>query len=100
MKLSKRKKVRDGLRVKTNEAEYPDQKPAKPFSDLIWRAIERVDVSRDLKVGERPATIDKDCFRVTILAIGVVISFVRAPAMKPTLSSSKTGRSFAEFLRD
>lgn len=31
LKVSKRKKVREGLRVRIKEAEYPDQKPETPF---------------------------------------------------------------------
>lgn len=36
--------------------------------------------------------MDDVCLRVTILAIGVVRNFEKAPAIKPTLSSSSTVR--------
>lgn len=43
LKVSKRKKVKEGLRVSTREAEYPDQKPAMPFSFMMSWVICAVD---------------------------------------------------------
>ena len=40
------------------------------------------------------------CLRVTILAMGVVRNLEKAPARKPTLSSSMTGRCLLEELED
>ena len=43
-KVSKKKNVRDGLRVSTRDAEYPDQNPCKPRSLYNFSAIEDTDV--------------------------------------------------------
>ena len=40
------------------------------------------------------------CWRVTMLAIGVVRSFENAPAKNPTPSSSETGRLCVDALRE
>jgi hypothetical protein len=59
-----KKNVIDGLSVRINVAEYPDQNPLRPFSDLICAAISLVFLF-DAAV----------CFLVTIFASGVVKSF-------------------------
>lgn len=84
-----------GLRVRIREAEYPDQKPCSPFSLRIEEAISEVVGSARL-VDERAAIIVAVCFRVTMLAIGVVKNFEHAPAIVPTANSSNTGSVVAE----
>lgn len=88
-----RKKVIEGLSVRTRLAEYPDQKPARPFSPRMeWM------ISAILGSGEgspaRWEIIDAVCFLVTIFEIGVVNNLLQAPASAPTDSSSSAGRDF------
>jgi len=94
LKNSYRKKVMLGFRVMINDAEYPDQNPWIPFSDLIAEAMSETDGSADLVLA-RAETIAAVCFLVTMLAMGVVKNFEQAPASAPTPSSSSIGRAFA-----
>ena len=55
-------------------------------------AIERIEQDSASDLGELLNDIDEACFRVTMLAIGVVSSLEKAPARKPTPSSSRMGR--------
>ena len=83
------------MRVRIREAEKPDQNPRRPFSAWIWRAISFVEAEDSFDSEESSEKTRADvCFLVTILAIGVVISFANEPAKKPTVSSSRTGRVF------
>lgn len=100
LSVSKKKKVREGLRVRIREAEYPDQKPRKPFSFLIWSAIDRTESWFKGLEGERADSMDEVCFRVTMVAIGVVRNLEKAPAKNPTLSSSSTVRCFEDDFAD
>lgn len=43
----------------------------------------------------RAAIMDAVCLRVTMLEMGAVNSFEKAPAKAPTLNSSRTGREVA-----
>lgn len=79
-----------GLSVRMREAEYPDQKPCKPFSSRIEVAISGTDGSAAFDP-ERAEIIEAVCLRVTIFEIGVVKNFEHAPAKAPTVSSSNTG---------
>ena len=104
LKVSNRKKVSAGLRVRISEAEYPVQKPATPFCLRISRAISAVegavtswgDVLCRPELGEDGGDCAFNnaaaCFFVTIFATGVVRSFVRLPAMKPIVNSSMAVR--------
>lgn len=85
-----------GFSVNTKEAEYPDQKPSRPFSLRIWAAIvETLGDGEDFVPDDLADIILAVCLRVTMFAIGVVKNLEHAPAMAPTASSSKTGRFVA-----
>ena len=48
--------------------------------------------------GSRPVSIEDVCLRVTIFAMGVVRNLENAPARKPMLNSSMTGRCLLDDL--
>ena len=50
--------------------------------------------------GSRPESIENVCLRVTMFAIGVVRNLEKAPAKKPTPSSSMTGRWLLDDFED
>lgn len=97
MRVAKKKNVRDGLSVRTRDAEYPDQKPFMPFSAQIRNAVVRAEAVLGWP-GACLENIQDACICVTTLDIGVVKNFEKAPAMKPKLSSSMTGRLVSEAL--
>ena len=90
LKVSKKKNVRLGFKVRISCAEYPDQNPWYPFSSFIFCAISRTVGSGPVEP-LREASIFDVCFRVTILEIGAVHALEHAPASIPTRSSSSTG---------
>lgn len=91
LKVSCKKNVMLGFRVRISEAEYPDQNPRMPFSERIEDAISAT-VGSVAFDPDRAEIIDAVCFRVTMFAMGVVKNFEHAPAIEPKASSSKTGK--------
>jgi len=94
--------VSEGFKVRTKEAEYPDQKPAIPFSariDCAMKATLGEMEGEEEVAGERAESIEEVCFRTTTFAIGVVKNFEHAPARAPTPNSSITDRSLCPFNR-